>query len=630
MTHALTSQRPSRHAWLDTGWAPLAVALGYFGAAQLAIHTTLMLEGIVFFWPANAVLLCALLRCPGRRWPGLLLAAIAAECAADLGSFTLGQALLFGAINAGEAAFAALWLTRGLTRRHSFERLEQVIDFGVGAVGAACALAAVAGALVYRHVIQGGETLVTYWQIWWLSDAMGLLLITPLLLAWFDGAPWTRLRQQQREVVLVLLLGAAASLGVFAYGSINEPVSPAGPMLLFPLVIWAASRLGTRSVATFGLVVALVAIECTRRGMGPFADVQAPQAVLQLQAFVLSLSVSALAICAVVSQLRQRNAELVLRDRAMESMDDGVVIADARLPDMPITYVNPSFERLTGYRADEVLGRNCRFLQGPDRDQPARAEMRHAIQHGEPVQVLLRNHRKDGTLFWNELTLTPVRDEQRQLYAYVGIQRDVTALHAAGAELQQAHGELRQANQALERRVAERTQALEQANLQLADLAHTDALTGLWNRRYFVDAAQRRIDAQRRHGRPMCLLMIDADHFKRVNDQHGHSVGDAVLRGLSVCLLGELRAGDLLARLGGEEFVALLGDTALPEALQVAERWRAAVAALRVPHGAATIGLTISIGVATWAAGGDLDSWLSEADERLYAAKAAGRDRVSA
>lgn len=619
----------SRRHWLGTTWAPLAVALGYFGAAEFAVHTTLMLEGIVFFWPANAVLLCALLRSPGRRWPGLALAAIAAECAADVGSFTLGQALLFGVINAGEATLAALWLTRGLTRRHSFERLDQVVDFGIGAAGVACALAAVAGAGVYRHVLAGGESFETYAQIWWLGDSLGLLLVTPLLLAWLDGAPWTRHRQQQREVGLVLLLGAVASLGVFACGSTTAPVSPAGPMLLFPLVIWVASRLGTRSVAALGLVVALIAIECTRRGLGPFADAQARLAVLQLQAFLLSLSVSALAITAVVTQLRQRNADLLLRNRAMESMHDGVVITDARQPDLPITYVNPSFERLTGFRAAEVLGRNCRILQGDDRDQPGRAVMRHALQRGEPVQVLLRNHRKDGRLFWNELTLTPVRDEHQQLSAYIGIQRDVTALHTADAELQQAHAELRQANQALEQRVAERTQALELANRQLAEQAHTDALTGLWNRRYFIETAQRTLDAARRHGRPLSLLMIDADLFKGINDRHGHSVGDTVLRGLSTCLAAQLRTGDLLARLGGEEFVALLADTARAEALQVAERWRHAIADLRIAHDGTEIGLTVSIGVAAWSPGTDVDTWLRAADAQLYAAKAAGRNRVS-
>jgi PAS domain S-box-containing protein len=102
------------------------------------------------------------------------------------------------------------------------------------------------------------------------------------------------------------------------------------------------------------------------------------------------------------------------------------VIADPNQPDVPLVYVNPAFERTTGYVAEEVLGRNCRFLQGKDRDQPALGELRTAVREGRHCTVVLRNYRKDGSLFWNELSIYPVRDEDGLTTSFVGVQNDIT------------------------------------------------------------------------------------------------------------------------------------------------------------------------------------------------------------
>ncbi len=619
---------------LTAWWHPLLAGLGFYAAALLASTTTLMSEGIVFLWPANAVLLVALLRSPRRRWPGFLAAMLVAEVLADSDHFTLLQSVLFGLVNAGEVTLAALWLGRlDAPPRFSFDRLRAVSAFCLGVLGVTCALAGAAGALVFRYSVGGTENLWTYWQLWWLGDSLGLLMLTPPLLAWVDAMPWVTRHRMRLEFAALLVLAVIASLLVFSCAADDGRPSPALPVLLFPLAIWVAARFGARSVAGVCLIIGVIAIECTRRGLGPFADANAAHAVLQVQAFLFSFSLSALLIAAVVNELRQRNADLRLRNRAIESIGEGVVIADALQPDLPITYVNPSFEALTGYSLAEVIGRNCRFLQGEHRDQPELPRVQAALRQGEPVHVLLRNYRKDGSLFWNDLTLAPVRDADQQLIAYVGIQRDVTAMREAESQLQAAHAELTRVNQALEQRVAERTQALEHANQRLINLAHTDSLTGIWNRRYFLDAARSAIDASARHGRPLCLLMIDADHFKAINDQHGHGAGDQALLSLTCAVQADLRSGDLLARFGGEEFIALLTDTPLPEALHVAERWRAAVASLRIPHDGLSrdgphISLTVSIGVAQWRPALDLNQLVRMVDERLYAAKTAGRNRV--
>ena len=117
---------------------------------------------------------------------------------------------------------------------------------------------------------------------------------------------------------------------------------------------------------------------------------------------------------------------LRLFERAVAASTNSIVITDARQPDGPLVYVNPAFERTTGYAAEEALGHNCRFLQGEDRDQPGLAELKAAVRAGRHCTVVLRNYRKDGTLFYNELSVYPVRDESGHMANFVGVQNDVT------------------------------------------------------------------------------------------------------------------------------------------------------------------------------------------------------------
>lgn len=118
---------------------------------------------------------------------------------------------------------------------------------------------------------------------------------------------------------------------------------------------------------------------------------------------------------------------LKLREQAISASSVGIVIADARLADMPLIYVNPAFEQITGYSAAEVLGSNCRFLQGSERNQPELQELRQAIKAGRDCTVMLRNYRKDGRFFWNELHISPIYNAEGVLTHFVGVQSDVTA-----------------------------------------------------------------------------------------------------------------------------------------------------------------------------------------------------------
>jgi diguanylate cyclase (GGDEF)-like protein/PAS domain S-box-containing protein len=164
---------------------------------------------------------------------------------------------------------------------------------------------------------------------------------------------------------------------------------------------------------------------------------------------------------------------------------------------------------------------------------------------------------------------------------------------------------------------------------QLRDLATKDSLTEAYNRRHFLERADEEVRRSDRHGRALSLCMLDADHFKNINDEFGHAAGDVVLRELARICRSHLRANDLLARVGGEEFTLLLPETALSGARAVAERVRVELehATMRSPEGNA-LRITASFGVAEWKKGENLDGLLRRADRALYAAKDAGRNRV--
>lgn len=120
----------------------------------------------------------------------------------------------------------------------------------------------------------------------------------------------------------------------------------------------------------------------------------------------------------------------------LDTCVNGVTLSDPDMPDSPIVYANSVFERMTGYSREEIVGHNCRFLQGDDRDQPPLEEIRAAMKEHRPVEVTLRNYRKDGTLFHNRLAIQPLRDSSGQLIYYLGVQYDVTELVEARTEVE--------------------------------------------------------------------------------------------------------------------------------------------------------------------------------------------------
>lgn len=174
-----------------------------------------------------------------------------------------------------------------------------------------------------------------------------------------------------------------------------------------------------------------------------------------------------------------------------------------------------------------------------------------------------------------------------------------------------------------------RTRALVEANNRLRHLANHDALTGVTNRRRFLEIVVHEIDRAARYGHPLSIIALDLDRFKGINDSLGHAAGDAALVSGARALTATCRTTDVIGRIGGEEFMVLLPDTPLPQAAEAAERLRQAIAIATVEHANTAFRITASLGVAQWTPPTEpLEALLHRADEAMYRAKADGRNQM--
>ncbi|MBS0194756.1 MAG: EAL domain-containing protein [Proteobacteria bacterium] len=301
-----------------------------------------------------------------------------------------------------------------------------------------------------------------------------------------------------------------------------------------------------------------------------------------------------------VTQRNRDEQDLRLLRRAVESADNGIVIADARQPDLPLVYVNHAFERMTGYSEAELLGRACPCLDPAWVDNQHEIMMlRRAIEERREARVLLRDRRKDGQAFWNDVYVAPVRDDAGAVTHLISIQSDVS----------------------------ERQRAQE----QIAFNATHDELTGLPNRHLLVDRLQQAVLNAERHQRSVAVLFIDLDDFKLINDSLGHTAGDAALREVAHRLVQAVADADTVARFGGDEFVVLLDERT--DDASVGQAIARINQALAQPFTISGISHYVASSIG-WCrspdAGSDAETLLMRADMAMYKAKQAGRNRAVA
>ena len=289
-------------------------------------------------------------------------------------------------------------------------------------------------------------------------------------------------------------------------------------------------------------------------------------------------------------------------------------------PDGTISYISPAIEKLRGLTPAEAMRQPLEEIHPPESLAKSLGyfQQLHArTQAGlplEPFRGELEYWCQDGSTIWCYVLVLPLVGPDGKLHQLLGVSRDISERKRHELALRQARDLTEQANQ-----------SLRAANEELQRLATTDALTGVWNRRHFEQVVAAEIQRAWRYGESLSLLLFDIDHFKAINDTHGHLVGDQVLIGLSHRVRDHLRGVDILARWGGEEFVVMLPHCDGTLAQHLAEKLRALIAAepfLGVGQ------VTSSFGVAEFRPPESADAWLDRADDALYQAKAAGRNRV--
>lgn len=271
-------------------------------------------------------------------------------------------------------------------------------------------------------------------------------------------------------------------------------------------------------------------------------------------------------------------------ERLLSATSSGVAIVQAE----QIQDANIRLEQMTGRRRSELLGLPVSRLFNHDSQPALLASLEQGRVRQLEVQVL---HQQQGQ-FDAEINLEPLGNNGDQI---------------------------------LELRDISHHKALE---AQLHALATRDSLTGVLNRRAFDQAVKPELARCERHGHPLSLALLDLDHFKQINDQYGHSMGDKVLQSFTLCCQQHIRSSDRLARFGGEEFIILLVDTDAAAALRLMQRLRLSVHQLQADPAQPDLMVRFSAGVTQWQAGDTLDSMVRRADRALYQAKGAGRDQV--
>jgi diguanylate cyclase (GGDEF)-like protein/PAS domain S-box-containing protein len=293
--------------------------------------------------------------------------------------------------------------------------------------------------------------------------------------------------------------------------------------------------------------------------------------------------------------LTQANSSLQLQRHAIEACINGIIIARAQGSAGAIEYVNPAFERLTGYRALEVAGRDLGVLWGGDSGQPGAGGLLELVREQREGSVLIRISRKDGGELWSEVHIAPCRDASGTVRHFVLAHYDVTEKRRYEAELEHQ--------------------------------ATHDALTGLANRKLLAARLRQEVAAAARHGYSLWVLFVDLDRFKLVNDSLGHSAGDEFLRTIAQRLSAVVRPEDTVARLGGDEFVVMLADRGDGQLTTGAvERVMAAITRPVVVRGIECF-INASVGIACYPRDSAEPEALVEcADLAMYRAKELGRN----
>ena len=569
----------------------LAVAAAYFAAAKAGLALADDNPSVTAVWPPTGIALAALLLWGRGMWPGVALGALCANAWTGVPTITV---LGIAVGNTLEALVGAILLVRVARIRPSLDRTHDVLALAAAVTLSTLVSATLGVASLRAGNAVGADALLSTWRTWWLGDLAGGLLVAPFLLVFARGAARGLWRGRMLEGTALLLTLTTVSSLVFSDAA-------DGTFLIFPVLAWAALRFRQPGVTAGGLIVAGIAVGYTTHGMGPFAGSSEDQGLLLSQAFVGVSALVSLLLAGITAE-RER-AETILRHAAEARFRDAFEVAPIGMavvsPEGRFEKVNPALCEITGLERETLEAGGLDSIIEADELPDTRRQLARLLA-GEmrSYETDTRCRHASGETVWLTLQATVVHDAGGGPAHVLAQMLDIT-----------------------DRRRQEE---------KLRYIADHDQLTGLLNRRSFERDLTTHLERGRRYGLEGAALMVDLDCFKQVNDSWGHHAGDELLVRVARALQGRLRESDVLARVSGDEFVALLPKVDRAGAREVAGVLLRAVRAVQLPlRGGDSCSTTASVGVAMIedAAGLSGKDVMVNADLAMYAAKEHGGDR---
>ncbi|MBN3004939.1 diguanylate cyclase [Chromobacterium alkanivorans] len=623
--------RDSAAGFWAAAWRQLGVAAAYWGLARLLMAGFMNAETWLTpaWFPAGLAMAVALRG--GQRYGLGLVAGSLLFCLSSR-QLPLADALLIAGANTVGSLLGALLVRYRCGRRLPLHSLSYVLAFVAGAALAA-AISAMGGTAALLH----GQplpllSLGRHFIAWWLADLAGIFSLSPCLLLLRRSGPGDGQgglgSLDGLTAWLTLLVAGLAMLGI----DDSTGRYAALPYCFSLPLLWFAFRQRLRLAHGLSLGILLLALAGGVSGHGAFGHGE--QALLTLSMLMLIQTTTLLVFGALAVDLRRTEARLRgvnrqlegkvrARTRALADSEARLrLMADAapfplamnRLQGGELIYANARAEEL--FREQLAPGRPLR-VQDFYVDPAERERVSSLLRVGGCVRDReVRLRAADGREFWALISCSVVRADDGW-FVINGI-NDIS-------QRKQLEQDLLQANQALRQNLSE----IELLQQGLREQTLRDPLTGLFNRRHLDDILPRILSHMLAVHRDVAVLMVDADHFKHINDQYGHQCGDAVLTALAAHLSDAFRSGDIVCRYGGEEFFILLPGASLNDAYAKARQLCGDVRAQPIVAGGHNIRVTLSVGLALCPLHGtDAGSVVAAADAALYRAKKEGRDRV--
>lgn len=582
---------------VETLFWSLLTALGYFLLASLSLYATKGADNIAAVWPPSGYFLALLLLMAPRARLASFAGMIVASTAANM--LSGAPALLsaaFTTANVAEGA-VALWL---INRREkgvlSFMATRSVGNFCVGAIAGSFASAGLA------TLLTGGD--FEFFRSWLTTVALGMLIVTPPVVMLTRLSESGLLRHTNRSTIVesVVMMTLAAAVTAICFSQAEYPVT----FIPCVAVVAASYRLGPFGAAGSVFIVTIIASLMTSQGLGPIAnmDKSPTTIILFLQFYLLTLLGTALPLAALLVGRQRLAKRLEQSNRWLLQAEAAALVGHWRvdLIRWTIQWSDQAY-RIHGIEPGTVMTvQSSLDLYMPEDATRMRKVLEQAALTGAPFEFQGRIIRPD--------------DEVRDISSHGSIE------YSRGGKPVGIFGTIQDVTETVEN-----ARMLEDARSVAEAAANTDALTGLPNRRHTLAFLERALVGARENGAPLAVAIFDIDHFKRINDVHGHGVGDEVIRRVAHRAKAVLREEDMVGRFGGEEFVCILQRSSAQAAELVAERVRQAIEG----GGRSTDNVppaTVSIGVAVYADEAGVEELLQRADEALYVAKREGRNRL--